>query len=214
MAAEASPLSPRSMPAPASIRTPLWKRKLSSLSRWLHIYLSMVSFAIVFFFALTGLTLNHADWFGRQALQEYKGTLRQAWVSGNDVAKLEIVEHLRAQYGLKGALSDFRVEDAQLSISFKGPGYAADAFLDRRTGSFELTETRIGAVAVWNDLHKGRDTGKAWSLVIDISAALMALVSLTGLILIFFLKKRLVSGLLAAAAGAAVLYAVYAALVP
>jgi hypothetical protein len=29
------------------------------VSRWLHIYLSMASFGILFFFAVTGLTLNH-----------------------------------------------------------------------------------------------------------------------------------------------------------
>ncbi|MEZ5354082.1 MAG: PepSY-associated TM helix domain-containing protein [Bryobacteraceae bacterium] len=196
----------------AAERNPVWKRKLAALSRWLHIYLSMVCFAMVFFFALTGLTLNHADWFGRQAVIEHKGAVNPAWAK--DVAKLEIVEYLRAHDGVKGALSDFRVDDTQLAISFKGPGYAADAFLDRATGGYDLTETRMGAVAVWNDLHKGRDTGKAWSFLIDVSAALMALVSLTGLILIFFLKKRLVSGLIAAAAGATALYAVYAALVP
>ena len=38
-------------------------RRTAVLVRWLHIYLSMASFAIVFFFAVTGLTLNHADKF-------------------------------------------------------------------------------------------------------------------------------------------------------
>ena len=37
--------------------------------------------------------------------------------------------------------------------------------------------------------HKGRDTGKAWPGVIDVSAALMTLVSLTGFTLIFFLNR-------------------------
>ena len=46
-------------------RVPKWKRQLASLSRWLHIYLSMVSFGVLFFFAVTGLTLNHTDWFSQ-----------------------------------------------------------------------------------------------------------------------------------------------------
>ncbi len=33
-------------------RTPAWKRRTAVVSRWLHIYLSMVSFAIVLFFAV------------------------------------------------------------------------------------------------------------------------------------------------------------------
>jgi hypothetical protein len=32
--------------------------------RWLHIYLSMFGLAAVLFFSVTGLTLNHPDWFG------------------------------------------------------------------------------------------------------------------------------------------------------
>ena len=35
------------------------KRRLAKYSRWLHIYVSMTSFVIVFFFAVTGWTLNH-----------------------------------------------------------------------------------------------------------------------------------------------------------
>ncbi|HLK64387.1 MAG TPA: hypothetical protein VKU19_13160 [Bryobacteraceae bacterium] len=31
-----------------------WKRQFMILSRWLHIYLSMASFGILFFFAVTG----------------------------------------------------------------------------------------------------------------------------------------------------------------
>jgi hypothetical protein len=39
-----------------------WKKNTASIARWLHIYLSMISFVIILFFAVTGLTLNHADW--------------------------------------------------------------------------------------------------------------------------------------------------------
>jgi len=59
----------------------------------------------------------------------------------------------------------------------------------------------MGFIAVMNDLHKGRDTGNAWGVLIDASAMLMTLVSLTGLLLIFFLPKKRSSGLLAAVAG-------------
>src|ERR1700722_18278976 len=59
----------------------VWRRRGAMLARWLHIYLSMISFAIVFFFAVTGLTLNHADKFGDQlhSVQE-KGKMSLNWV--------------------------------------------------------------------------------------------------------------------------------------
>ncbi len=75
-------------------------------------------------------------------------------------------------------------------------------------------ETRLGFVAVVNDLHKGRDTGKAWSGIIDVSAVLMTLVSLSGLVLIFFLYKKLRAGLYALAIGTVLCYVVYLIWVP
>ena len=124
------------------------------------------------------------------------------------------MEYLRNTNGIRGAVKDFRVEDSDCSVSFKGPGYSADALIDRTTGRYELTETRMGFFAVLNDLHKGRDSGKPWAILIDISAVLMTLVSLTGLLLIFFLQKKRLSGLLAASAGALLCYLAYVAWVP
>src|SRR5882724_4072347 len=88
----------------------LWNRRVARISRWLHIYLSMVSFTIVLFFAITGLTLNHADKFGDQLhTSQEKGQLNTAWVKTPDTAKiarLEIVEYLRTAHHIKGAMSD------------------------------------------------------------------------------------------------------------
>jgi hypothetical protein len=69
-------------------------------------------------------------------------------------------------------------------------------------------------VAVMNDLHKGRDTGAVWSKIIDVSASLMTLVSLTGLVLIFFLQKKRMNGLIAVGIGAILCLAVYWVWVP
>ena len=190
-----------------------WRRRLAMLSRWLHIYLSMFSFAIVFFFAVTGLTLNHADKFSSQlhnALE--KGKMDPAWVNPADTArvdKLKIVEWLRGKNNIHAALSDFRIEETQVSVSFKGPGYAADAFINRSDGGYELTKTTAGFVGLINDLHKGRDTGKTWSLVIDISAILMTLVSLTGMLLLLFIKRKRATGLVVAGIGLLIVYMIY-----
>ncbi|MDP4263504.1 MAG: PepSY-associated TM helix domain-containing protein [Bacteroidota bacterium] len=190
-----------------------WRRRVAMLARWLHIYLSMISFAIVFFFAVTGLTLNHADKFANQLHSiEEKGRLDSDWVRSPDttkIAKLEIVEYLRKKSGITAALSDFRIDDAQIGVSFKGPGYAADAFINRATGEYDVTKTSAGFVGIINDLHKGRDTGKAWSVFIDIAAILMTLVSLTGMLLMLFIKRKRVKGLIVALVGLLISYIVY-----
>src|SRR4030095_13437016 len=104
-----------------------WKKRLVNWARWSHIYLSMVSFAILFFFAATGLTLNHQDWFAaQQRTVVHKGTLDRGWL-GKDVAQLQIVEQLRKVHGIKAGLGDLRVEDEQIAVNFKGPGYTSDA---------------------------------------------------------------------------------------
>jgi hypothetical protein len=201
-------------PRHRSHASPFWKRQLMIFSRWLHIYLSMASFGILFFFAITGLTLNHAEWFSRQQHTSQLRGQMDAKFLGKDVLKLEVVEFLRSAHRIHGAVADFRVEDSDCSVSFKGPGYSADVVIDRATGRYELTETSMGFFAVLNDLHKGRDTGKTWATVIDVAAVLMTLVSLTGLLLIFFLQKKRLSGLLVAAAGALLCYLAYVAWVP
>ena len=60
---------------PAVRHVPLWKRKTAHWSRWLHTYLSMVSFTILLFFAVTGITLNDQTAFTGQAkTQRYTGS--------------------------------------------------------------------------------------------------------------------------------------------
>ena len=194
------------------------------MSRWLHIYLSMFGLAAVLFFSVTGITLNHPDWvFGQvERRREAEGQLDLKWI-GRDaalssgpapVAKLEVVEHLRKSHALRGALVDFRADDSECSVSFKGPAYSADAFIDRETGHYTLTELDHGLIALLNDLHKGRDTGAVWSVVIDISAGLMTLISLTGMILLFYLKLRRVPGVVVALVGTVVLFVVFRLWVP
>ena len=65
-----------------------------------------------------------------------------------------------------------------------------------------------------NDLHKGRDSGKGWSWIIDISAVFLILVSLSGLILLCFIKKKRIAGFITAIIGLVISYLVYVVFVP
>jgi hypothetical protein len=219
---------------PRAARGRSWRRRLSirlaKLMLWLHIYVSMFGLAAILFFGVTGITLNHPDWFfaGSERQVQAEGDVDRKWLAAGgpeaasgagadrsaQVAKLEIVEHLRQVHGVRGALADFRVDERECLVTFKGPGYAADAFLDRETGHYNLTQTYHGAIAVINDLHKGRDTGPVWSVVIDLSAALMTIVSLTGLVLLFYLKLRRKPGLVVGLIGATVVLAICLYFVP
>lgn len=178
----------------------------------------MSSFAVVFFFAVTGLTLNHPQWFAKQVrTTTTKGSIEASWThtaNDGDVRKLEIVELLRSRHGIQAALAEFRLDDRECDLSFKGPGYSADVFIERTTGAYELTESRMGWGAILNDLHKGRDTGSRWRGFIDVSAVLLVFVSLSGLILIWFVHKHRAAGALFLLAGGVLSYLVYALWVP
>ena len=189
------------------------KKFIAQASRWLHIYLSMISFVIVLFFSVTGLTLNHADYFQKNALiTQSKGTIDRHWINATDtlkIQKLAIVEFFRSKYKVSGAVADFRIDDSELSFSFKAPGYEADAFINRSDATYTLMETSQGLMGFFNDLHKGRDTGKTWVLVIDIAAILMVLISLSGLILLLFIKKKRIPGVLLIIIGLVMIYIAY-----
>lgn len=197
--------------------------------RWLHIYLSMFGLAAILFFGATGLTLNHPAWFSDQVAttRRDKGAMDPKWLRmeaptssstetdpARQVAKFEVSEHLRGRHGIRGAVADVQVDDRECLVTFKGPGYAADAVIDRETGRYEVNQTFHGLLAVVNDLHKGRDSGPAWSLVVDLSAALTVVVALTGLVLLFYLKLRRAPGLAVGLLGLAALAAVYVLGVP
>jgi hypothetical protein len=204
---------PGGMPSKKSKR---WKLKIAKLARWLHIYLSMVCFAIVLFFSVTGLTLNHPTWLGGadEQLRESSGSIPRDWISGANPEKLAIVEHLRNQEGVRGAVGDFSIDDYQLVISFRAPAYSADVFIDRETGAYDVTEITLGTVALLNDLHKGRDSGAVWSWVIDLSAVFLVVISATGLTLIFFIRRHRTSAISAAILGTVCFVLVYLVCVP
>lgn len=196
----------RSVPStPRKPKKPTFRQRLANPMRWLHIYSSMFGLVAILFFSVTGLTLNHPSWTFGSASKELQdeGTLDAAWLGseGGEVAKLEIVEHFRKAHRVKGFVDDFHIDDDECSITFKGPGYSADVFIDRGDGGYEVTQRLEGMTAFMNDLHKGRDSGSAWSWVIDVSAVLLIIVSLTGIGLLLYIKRRRRNGFLATAGG-------------
>ncbi len=193
------------------------RQQLIKAARWLHLYLSMVSFAVIFFFAATGLTLNHPEWFSKAVrTSERHGAVDPSLLKalGGSVNLPGLLQAVQIREHLHGTTDEPRVDDSQVGFSFGAPGYTADVTVDRPAGTYIVTETRNGFVAVLNDLHRGHDAGKAWSWLIDLSAALLTLVSLTGFVILWFIYKRRASGLAIAVAGLALVLLVYRIFVP
>lgn len=201
----------RSIPGGGPTRARPFKLRAHSVVRWLHIYTSMVCLLIVLFFALTGVTLNHPNWLATENTKTVAGTLSPKWKTTAGVDWLDVAEELKAAYGVHGTSGDRRADDSGASISFKSPGYEADAEIDVATGKYQLTVASQGLIGVMNDLHRGRDAGSAWGWVIDATGYFLVLISVTGLVLLVYLKKVRMRALLTMLGGA-VLFGALAAL--
>lgn len=152
----------------------------------------MTSMLIVLFFALTGLTLNHPTWtLGQDPVTTHvTGTLPATYKTDGQVDFLAVSEYVRSTDDVGGTITDHAITGDQGTISYRGAGYAADLLFSTTDGSYQLNVTKYGVVAALNDLHKGRDTGAVWSWVIDVSAVVLAVVALTGVLLQVFIKRR------------------------
>jgi len=165
----------------------LW---LGTLRQW-HWISSALCLAGMLLFAVTGITLNHAAQIESRAQVE------------NHTAQLPEALHaaLRAEIPeaeLPGALQDWLEDeldlrlagrvaewsDGELYIGLPRPGGDAWLSLDLESGALEYESTDRGWIAYFNDLHKGRHTGAAWSAFIDLFAAVCVVFSLSGLLLL------------------------------
>ena len=165
----------------------------------------MFALLVVLFFGFTGVTLNHPDWdFGFAATETIvSGDLPDGWQQADgSVEFLTVSEFLRTEHSVSGEVTDFGETDIDAFVSYRGPGYAADVFLDLDTADYELSIRQQGWVGVFNDLHKGRDTVSSWNWLIDVSGIFLVVISITGLALQLLIRKRRRSALAVATAGA------------
>ena len=191
-------------------------RLLLKWSRLLHVYLTLFGFVLLFFFAATGLMLNHEDLFSPAEPQRstMNGLIPAELLREPD--RLGVVERLRKEFGARGEVDGFEVEKEleTIRVKFKAPSYFAEAVIKTEEGEVEITHESRGVVGILLDLHRGKTSGEAWSLVIDGVSILFVFVSITGLILWSSLRSRAQAGLLVLILGAVSTLGVYFVWVP
>ena len=192
------------------------KRVVRVVGHWgllLHIYISMAGFTLVLLFGVTGLTLNHEDFgLGQPVVTSSTITLPAEALVNPDRAGLG--GRLREMLGLRAPITDYHEDADQIQVTFAAPGHRTVVTVDRtqRTGAVEA-EAR-GLLGKLDDLHKGFDSGPAWSWIIDITAILLSLSAVTGMVTLLSLRHRRKSGLLVAALGIVTIAALYLIWVP
>ena len=116
--------------------------------------------------------------------------------------------------GVRGAFGYFSIHHYQLFITFRAPAFSPPVFIDREPGTYDLTHTTLGMIALLNDLHKGRDSGAVWSWVIDLSAVFLVVISASGMTLIFFVRRHRTSAISAAILGTVCVIVLFLVCVP
>jgi len=148
-------------------------------------------------FAATGITLNHAASISARA----QVTGLHAQLSRADLAALKapaaadasvppsIARLIDDRFGLDAAGKPGEWSDEEVYLALPRPGGDAWVSIDRATGEVSGEITDRGWISFANDLHKGRNTGSAWSWFIDIFAVACVLFTLTGLALLYMHAK-------------------------
>lgn len=199
------------------------KRALYSTSRALHIYISTALFFLLILFCVSGIVLNHIDWLKNDKSNGQVTATIPAELVTKANAQLdtlptlypEIEAFLAKQYSLTKVKSiEWEKEDALVMIDYPLPAGFAYAELDFTTGELNLDYQTGGFLSLIGDLHKGRYTGEVWSWVIDISAVLMIIFAITGMIILFQNRKKRNLGVLITLLGVATPLVIYLCWVP
>ncbi len=154
-----------------------------AFSRLIHVYVSMALLSLMIFFSITGITLNHPQWFSELEAEVVAADFSIPHEFLPLQAQGKLINYLLEAGHIKGSKLSIEREDEELFISDKGPGCYLSLTVDLASGEAFTEATDYGYWALFNDLHKGRNSGDFWRFIIDLSAVLMILFSLTGFVL-------------------------------
>lgn len=189
----------------ASSNAPQRAYWLKKLHEW-HWISSAICLIGMLLFAVTGFTLNHAGQIESKPKVESRDAqlppdllekLQQAQKQGMEAADKNAVglpaevDGWLAQQ-IKVSAKDFAVEWSEDEAYVPMPRPGGDAWLrvDLKEGSVEYEKTDRGWISYLNDLHKGRNTGGAWSLFIDVFAIGCLVFCITGLLILKMHAQR------------------------
>lgn len=167
--------------------------RMNQMRVW-HWVSSAVCLSGFLLFTITGITLNHASEIpaslsikrGKVRLPgDLQALLRQSGGDGKRRVPAPIEEYLRNEVGMTLPLPPAEWNGGEVYVSQSRPGGDAWASLDADSGMVEYERTDRGWVAYLNDLHKGRHTGRAWLIFIDVLAAACLTFCVTGVGLLF-----------------------------
>lgn len=165
---------------------------LKTLHQW-HWMSAALSLAGLIVFAATGITLNNAAWIEASPVVETRSAtlpdelttlLMDMAEKAGTVELPPKTEHwLDKEFNIRVRGRPAEFSSDEVYVGLPEPGADAWIAISLPDGHVEYERTARGWVAYFNDLHKGRNTGTAWSWFIDIFAVACLVFAVTGLFL-------------------------------
>lgn len=163
---------------------------MKTLHQW-HWISSALCLVGMILFSITGITLNHAGQIeGRPERTTVEAVLPsdlRAHLDASATAAAlpdDVLQWLHEHLDLRLQDPPAEWSDDEIYLSLPRPGGDAWLSIDRHSGDVLYERTDRGWIAYLNDLHKGRNTGTAWSWFIDLFAVASLVFCLTGLVLL------------------------------
>ena len=166
-------------------------KKTLNLARVIHVYVSMALLTLLLFFSVTGITLNHPEWFNDHQAKviekEHKiEGISEQLSSESHITKAQqqkLATNIEKAFSISLQNITPELMSGELFYSIKQAGMSTSIAVDLETGEAFFEQTHYGWWAVLNDLHKGRNTSNFWSWIIDLSSILFIIFAITGFIL-------------------------------
>lgn len=183
---------------PSTQRRAFWTKQFYA---W-HWISSAICLASMLFFAITGITLNHAGRITAQpAVTPSSAILPPHLIKliapeENEVddsrkpLPRELRHWLDAELDTQIGGRSYEWSPVDIYVDLPRPGGDGWLSIDRLSGEVEQEVTRRGWIAYLNDLHKGRDTGFEWILFMDLFSVASIVFCLTGLALLVVHARR------------------------
>ena len=144
-------------------------------------------------FTITGITLNHAaEITATPNIRTDQGTLPdplRRFIAaekreGKQPLPAPVTHWLSGKFGITTMADTAEWSAGDVYISLPRPGGDAWLSIDRESGGVKYETTDRGWISYLNDLHKGRHTGPAWQVFIDVLAVAFLVFTATGLLLL------------------------------
>ena len=172
---------------------------LKHLHRW-HWISAALALIGMLLFAVTGITLDHAADIGASPTTathdaQMPAQLLQALPETGEKEEQAplpepVRQWLKSEFGVDAGARQADWTADELYLALPRPGGDAWVSIDRATGEAQYERTDRGWISYFNDLHKGRNAGAAWSWFIDIFAGVCIVFTVTGLVLLQFHARQ------------------------